>query len=301
MKTTTLQHKAFSADVKISADDARTVRAVISSSAVDREGDVLIPQGLNSKDFEANPVVMLMHSYYNLPIGKVTAIKRGDETVEAKIEFAERPNTHPMDEEWVPDTIFSLFKQGVMNAFSVGFIPTDARAATSRDVTKFGEDCRQVINRWKLLELSVVGIPCNQEAIALAVSKGFQQDQIEKLFTKAEPADERPAMATCSKCDKEYAQSDMTMDDGDWVCSDCMADPEDEEAKAAVEPEAKEVTRTITSAKRIVTAVELTPEPVACVKHVTRFIPPHEGKIVEKTHKTVVRTVKKLRGQIYCD
>lgn len=299
MKT---QHKAFSADVKISSEDERCVRAVISSSAVDREGDVLIPQGMNSKDFEANPVVMLMHSYYTLPIGKVTAIKRGEETVEAKIEFAARPDDHPEGEEWVPATIFSLFKQGVLNAFSVGFIPTDARAATSRDCTKYGEECQQVINRWKLLELSVVGLPCNQEAVAMAVSKGFAPEHMEKLFggevAAVSPEDAAAALATGKVSEAGNVSEKVVPIDvanGNLVPDD--AAEEIVESLAAV----KEITREVTPATRVTRLVDADAAPAPAVKHVHRFIEPPQPDVAVKTHKVVVRTLSKLRGRVWVD
>jgi phage head maturation protease len=75
-------------------------------------------------------------------------------------------------QEWPADTILSLFQQKVLNAFSVGFTVTDAREATKRDRARFGDGVRQVITDWKLVEFSVVPVPSNQDALAMAVSKG---------------------------------------------------------------------------------------------------------------------------------
>ena len=88
--------------------------------------------------------------------------------------MAERPDEHPPTAEWPPDTILSLFDQGVLNAFSVGFLIKNggARGAEKRDISRFGDGVRRVITDWELLELSVVPVPANQEALAMAVSKG---------------------------------------------------------------------------------------------------------------------------------
>lgn len=163
--------KAFSADVSVS-DGERAVTARISSAAVDRDGEVLIPQGMNAKDFEKNPIVFLAHNYYGLPVGKVASLKRDDSGWTAKVVFAARPDTHPTGEEWVPDTLFSLFQQGILKGFSVGFTVKESRPATDKDLATFGAGCRRVISKWTLLELSVAPLPCNQDAVALAVSKG---------------------------------------------------------------------------------------------------------------------------------
>ncbi len=183
--------KTFSTSTKVSAGE-RAVTAIISSSAVDRVGDVLQPMGLNSKNYEKNPIVCYAHdAYFSLPIGKTVALKRDDETVTAKVVFAERPDTLPADEEWQPDTIFSLFQQGVLNAFSVGFLPIEVRAATPRDQTKYGDGVRQIYSKWELYELSVVPLPANQDAIATAVSKGLiTQEAADKMFKTSGPGQE---------------------------------------------------------------------------------------------------------------
>jgi len=174
--------KAFPTDVKV-VEGERAVMATISTSAVDRDGEVLIPQGCNAKDYQKNPIICLNHSYYALPIGKCVALQREENAVVAKIVFAKRPDDHPIGEEWVPDTIFSLFQQGVLNAFSVGFMPLESRPATQKDLERFGESCRRVFSKWSLLEVSVVPIPANQEAVAMAVSKGaVSMDVATKLF-----------------------------------------------------------------------------------------------------------------------
>lgn len=232
-----IQHKAFSADVSV-VDGERAVMAKISTIAVDRDGEVLIPQGCNTKDYEKNPIVTWMHDYYSLPVGKIAAIKRDAESVSAKIVFASRPENHPADEEWFPDVVFSMYQQKVLSAFSVGFDPIESRPSTDRDLEKFGAGCRRVTNKWSLLEVGCVTIPCNQEAVATAVSKGFiRETTAEKIFGKSEateaPDESEPAdeMGKCAKCGKELPMDDLEeMEDG-MYCPDCL-----EEMKAASVP-----------------------------------------------------------------
>lgn len=175
--------KAMSADISVN-DGERSVTAKISTIAVDRDGEVLMPSGLNSKDFEKNPVVFFGHNYYTLPVGKCTAIKRTDDAIIAKTVFAERPENHPADQEWLPDTLLSLYKQGVLKGFSVGFSPVESRPASDKDVEKFGVGVRRVFTKWRLLEYSVAPLPANQEAVATAVAKGWiQQKTADAIFT----------------------------------------------------------------------------------------------------------------------
>ena len=163
--------RAFSSDVTMKADEERVVVAKISTTSVDREGDVVLPSGLKLQDFRKNPVVLLNHDSGRLPIGRALAVKRTSDAVIAKVQFAARPAEHPESAEWIPDTVHSLFKQGILRAFSVGFIPTDMRPANDKDQKRYGEDVRRIITQWKLMEFSVVPIPANQDALALEVAK----------------------------------------------------------------------------------------------------------------------------------
>lgn len=166
--------KAYSTRVDIKADEPRTVVARISTTAVDREGDVVLPSGLKLQEYRKNPVVLLNHDNGTLPIGKALTVQRDSNSVVAKVQFAERPDTLPESAEWVPDTILSLFKQKVLRAFSVGFMPLDMRDATDKDRKKYGDEVRRVITDWNLLEFSVVPVPANQDALVTQVVKSSQ-------------------------------------------------------------------------------------------------------------------------------
>lgn len=161
--------KRFVAELGVTLED-RSVMASISSINVDRDGDVLIPQGCDATDFLKSPTVFFNHDY-NLPIGKCTAIKRSPTQLEATTVFAKKPENQNGD--WLPDTLLSLFQQGVIHGFSVGFAPIEDRKPTLKDKQLFGEQVNHVYSKWKLLEYSVAPLPANQDALALAVSKGL--------------------------------------------------------------------------------------------------------------------------------
>lgn len=136
---------------------------------------MLIPKGLDLTDFHKNPVVLYIHEQGRLPIGRAVNIRKSQDEVTARVIFAERPSSlHPV-QEWVPDTVHELFKQGVLRAFSVGFEIKvgGSRMAEKSDAMRFGEGVKRVIDKWKLVEFSVVPIGSNQDALAIAVSKGF--------------------------------------------------------------------------------------------------------------------------------
>jgi len=156
-------------------DETRMVEARISTTSVDRDGDVMLPSGAELSNYLKNPVVMFAHDGGKLPVGAVPSggIKRQTDGLTAKVRFAERPESLPNEAEWTPDVIFDLFRQEILRAFSVGFTIQDAREPNKRDIMRFGEKVQRVINRWELLEISVVPLPANQDALAVAVSKGM--------------------------------------------------------------------------------------------------------------------------------
>lgn len=161
--------KAFPADLKVEEGE-RAVTAKISTVSVDRDGEVLTPQGCVSKNFERNPVVLFNHNSYALPVGKCVSLVRDEKGITAKTVFAARPENY--EGEWLPDTLLSLFQQGILKAFSVGFNPVDMpHAPTQKEIEKYGDGVRRIFGKWELLEYSVVTIPANQDAVATAVSK----------------------------------------------------------------------------------------------------------------------------------
>ena len=156
----------------------RTVVARISTIDPDREGDVMLPSGVDLTDFKKNPIVLFSHGrdprVGTLPVGTTSSIRKETDGIVAKVRFAERPQSHAPGAEWVPDTLLSLFQQKVLRAFSIGWTPIDMRPADERDRRRFGDKARRIVTKWALHEFSVVPIGMNQNALAMAVSKGLE-------------------------------------------------------------------------------------------------------------------------------
>ncbi len=175
-----MKHKQLNADMTVQEGE-RAFVTTITSNAVDRDNEVLLPEGMNSKDFEKNPVLFWKHQDKNdVPIGKVVGLKRQGDTWLAKAVLAARHKDHVG--EWFPDTVLSLVQQGVVNAVSVGLIPEVTRRPTTKDKEMFGKNVQSVVARWKLLELSVAPLPANQEALIVAVSKSMCSKKTAKAY-----------------------------------------------------------------------------------------------------------------------
>lgn len=133
------------------------IRGLASTVAVDRAGDTIIPSawanGLGN--YEKNPIILFNHDY-DEPIGKCTELKITD--VGLEIEALIFPSA---------GRVYDLIKEGVLKTFSVGFAINDAKY----DEVNHGLR----ITDTELLEISVVSVPCNQDAV-FNVSKSFAND-----------------------------------------------------------------------------------------------------------------------------
>jgi HK97 family phage prohead protease len=185
----------------------RSVVAIINTAAIDRDGEVVLPVGMDATDFLRNPAVFYNHNY-GMPIGRCLELYRTADGIRAKTQFASRPDNHVG--EWFPDTVFSLFQQGIIRGFSIGYGPIESRVASKKDIEQFGGEVRRVYQKWKLWEYSVAPLPANQEALAEAVSKGL----VSKETLKALEAPRVEAVEVASK-DAEQATEGRAKDGGD--------------------------------------------------------------------------------------
>lgn len=168
--TLKLIHKDLGASMTLQ-DGEQSFMALISNSAVDRDGDVLLPTGLDATEYMKNPIITWNHSLDVPPIGKAAFVRQSPDGVQAKGIFAQRPDNH--HGEWLPNTVHSLMQQKVIRGVSVGFQETGKRRPTPEDTKAFGPSCLKVVTRWKLYEFAVTPIQCNPEAVVTAVSKNF--------------------------------------------------------------------------------------------------------------------------------
>lgn len=140
---------------KASSNDGR-FEVVMSTNARDRSGEIVLQEGIDTRNYEKNPVVLFAHNYYDLPIGRVEEIiKESDKTI-AKGVFVSK-EINPKAQQ-----IRKLYDAGIMKAVSIGFIPLEYEG--------------NVITKSELLELSFVPVPANPEALAVAKEKGLEKE-----------------------------------------------------------------------------------------------------------------------------
>lgn len=145
--------------------------SVISVEEVDRDGEVVLADGLDFSQFQKNPVVTYNHNYTIPPVGKSLWQKRVSNLWKAKTQYARRPENHPKDAEWFPDTIFHMVKDGMMSGKSIGGLKK-TREATNDERVKY-PGVKRIVEKALLFEYAVVPIGCCPSAITEAISKSL--------------------------------------------------------------------------------------------------------------------------------
>jgi len=155
-------------------EDSRTVRFRASTPTIDRHGTIVRPEGISVKNFRKNPIFLWGHDGYGSMfgggpemenvIGKVTDYERSKDAFDIDVEFA------PAEVNPKADLAYKLTKSGFLNTVSVGFSPIETSV---EKVAKADSDDKVdvlVYDRSELLEVSLVPIPSNPEALALVRS-----------------------------------------------------------------------------------------------------------------------------------
>lgn len=163
-----MKRKALNASF---AETAGGFEAIITTDAIDRDGEVVVPQGMNSTEFEKNPVLFWNHDY-SQPVGKCLSLKREPHRIRGEFRFAQRPDG--FDGAYFPQFVASLVAQGVVRGVSIGYMPEDGgmRKATPDDRVRYGPQVHTVFSKWRLLEVSVAPLQANPEALVSAIRKG---------------------------------------------------------------------------------------------------------------------------------
>lgn len=168
--------KLFTHAVKSIDEEARKATFVISTDEKDRTGEV-VEQSWDLENYKKNPIVLFGHdaSKPGYVLGKATEIvsdKDGNKNITlGTVQFAEEGTSEDAD------TVWKLVKQGILRTVSVGFIPHTFKKLADDDDT-------DVLADNELLEFSIVPIPANPSAVALALGDGSIEEKDAKYMLK---------------------------------------------------------------------------------------------------------------------
>ena len=143
----------FKASYPEDDEESRVVTFTASTAIVDRTGDIIIQSGWSVDRYLQNPVVLWGHKSDLLPIGQARNVRFEDGNLVIDVEF------DPKEDDPFADKVFRKIKRGTLRTCSVGFQPMKWKWVETGE--RFGVDYEAC----ELLELSVVSIPANPEAL----------------------------------------------------------------------------------------------------------------------------------------
>lgn len=147
------------------ADDGskKRYRFRASTTGAARDGMVIPADEWRTDNYLRNPVVLLSHDYWSMPIGRSVELATDDEGLIATIEYDDG-DSRAVD-------VMRKLDGGFMRAVSVGFRPARAEwpmkpgeVGTFRDV--------------ELLEISNVAVPSDPGALQMHMARGLMADGV---------------------------------------------------------------------------------------------------------------------------
>ncbi len=186
-------------ETKQAEGEDRTLVVKISTKAVDRSGDIVEPKGVVLDNYIKNPVVAAFHDYRGPAIGRTEEIKvtEDGEGIMARVKFP------PAGTYALADTLYSLYKQGFMSAWSIGFMPLEWE-----DMPEGGRHFK----KWELFEYSAVLVPDNPGALTMLRTKGVDTAPLEEALEAANYKGVVP-----------YKETPKAPEDAAWNASEEMA------------------------------------------------------------------------------
>ena len=154
---------------KTHVSEGSDLEFILSDATPDRMGDVIDADGWDLSEFKNNPVALFNHNP-NFPIGKWANLKAVDGKLRGHLQLAKQGTSERINE------IRSLVEQGVLRAVSVGFLPIQ-----SEPLNKSGGGGLRFLKS-RLVETSLVAIPANPNALAVARSLNISASTTDLVF-----------------------------------------------------------------------------------------------------------------------
>jgi HK97 family phage prohead protease len=154
-----MSEKAYSTFIVKSFDEEeRIIRGIASTPEVDREGDIVEPQGGRFK----LPLPLLAQHDHSQPVGHVVSASVGSDGIEIEAQMVKGSGLPYVERVW------RQVKSGLLRGLSIGFM------ADGVEPTKSGKR----FTSWSWHELSLVTIPANASA-GISTVKAYDVDGID--------------------------------------------------------------------------------------------------------------------------
>jgi len=178
---------------EVGGEGSRVLEFIASTETPDRSNDIIDVNGwvldsyMGAIGKGSNPIFAWAHNYSKPPVGKTVAVNkdtRGKALVirvkfPAIAEMCSDP-AHPSEEALFSDTVYNMYKNGMLSAVSVGFRAIKYKTRDDAEVLEKPEWMRGThFLEVELLEVSAVLVPCNQDAlVTMRGIKSFSPDGI---------------------------------------------------------------------------------------------------------------------------
>lgn len=202
--------KNYNFQVKAINEEENIIEGIFSTPVVDRHDESVIQEGWKLDDYIKNPVVLWSHDNYQFPLAQMIRIGFENGNLAGAMKFA-------VDEYEVAATAFKLMKGKYLRAFSVGFQNNVYEVDNENEIVKLTENV--------LMEVSVVNVPANQEALAKIKTLDILKKEEEKEIKTEEPTEEeknKSAVELISKSNKDTIRTAIETLTG--VLKACEAD-----------------------------------------------------------------------------
>lgn len=159
------------ATVSESVDTEQSLVGWGSRPTIDRDKELIESSAWKLDNYRKNPVLLLCHKYDTPPVGKCLWVKADQNGLKFKAQFAKTERGKEC---------YQLYKDGIMNAFSVGFKTRPGGAIDNPTEAKY-KGCKRVFTDVELMEISCVPVPANSDALVEYVkSHKIQTKQLQE-------------------------------------------------------------------------------------------------------------------------
>lgn len=193
-----MERKNLTSKVQEGSDE-NEFQAIITTDSIDRDHEVVMPGGVQWEPFlKDNPTIPFGHDGDNrLPVGRAMWIKPLPKRSPNRLLMGFRMGSTPFAED-----VATLIKEGILNTMSIGFEPLEGEFGppTEKEIKKRPElaGVRNVYRKSELVEVSVVTVPSNRDAL-IQRCKSMSQDTRDLLEV---PQGEAPIVVPIRVFDK---------------------------------------------------------------------------------------------------
>jgi HK97 family phage prohead protease/HK97 family phage major capsid protein len=159
---------------KTHAENVHGMEFILSDESIDRMGDVIQSDGWDTEAFKKNPIALFNHNP-SFPIGKWSDLRVENKALRGKLQLAPKGTSDRIDE------IRKLIDADILKAVSVGFREIECDKRKNADGSWGGG---LHFTKQELIETSLVAVPANPNALAIAKSLNVSPQTLDLVFAK---------------------------------------------------------------------------------------------------------------------